>query len=130
MHEARLILLFMDGSRNFIRRLLAATLLLALLVLTTNAYACVIPLYGWGSAAMQACGTPQVPARDFCEPFKSLGFHAAPPKLPPLVLHHQPVVACDLIVWNSGPSALVSPAIAPVEHAPPDLLILISVLRI
>lgn len=79
---------------------------------------------------MQACGTPQAPARDFCEPFKSLGFHAAPPKLPPLVLHHQPVVEFDLIAWNSRPAALVAPAIAPVEHAPPDLLILNSVLRI
>ena len=120
----------MDGSRNSIRRFLAATLLLALLVLTTNAYACVIPLYGWGSAAMQACGTPQVPARDFCEPFKSLGFHAAPPKLPPLALHHQPVRVYDSLAWNSLPPALAAPAIAPLEQAPPDLLILISVLRI
>jgi hypothetical protein len=112
------------------RRLLTTVLVLVLLLLTTNAYACLIPLYGWGSPAMQACGEPQAPARDFCEPFKSLGFHAAPPKLPPLVSYHQPVVAFDLIAWNSGPVALVAPAIAPVKHVPPALLILISVLRI
>jgi hypothetical protein len=120
----------MYGSRNSIRRLLTTILVLVLLVLTTNAYACVIPLYGWGSAAMQACGTPQAPARDFCEPFRSLGFHAAPPKLPPLVLHHQPVVVFDLIAWISRPVASSASVVAPVEHAPPDLLILISVLRI
>jgi len=112
------------------RRLLPTLLVLVLLLLTTNAYACLVPLYGWGSGAMQACGTPQAPVRDFCEPFRSLGFHAAPPKLPPLVLQYQPVVVFDLIAWNSGPASLVAPAIPPVEHAPPDLLTLISVLRI
>jgi len=112
------------------RRLLPTLLVLVLLLLTTNAYACLVPLYGWGSGAMQACGTPQAPVRDFCEPFRSLGFHAAPPKLPPLVSHYQPVVVFDLIAWNSGPASLVASAIPPVEHAPPDLLTLISVLRI
>jgi hypothetical protein len=112
------------------RRFLTTVLVLVLLVLTTNAYACLIPLYGWGSAAMQACGAPQVPDRDFCEPFRSLGFHAAPPKLPPLVLHHQPVFEFNLVAWNAGPAVPATPAIAPVDHAPPDLLILISVLRI
>ena len=119
--------------QNSIRRLLPILLVGVLLLLTTNAYACLIPLYGWGSPAMQACGTPQAPAgdsRDFCEPFKSLGFHAAPPKLPPLVLHHQPVVAFDLIAWISGSTAPSASGVAPVEHAPPDLLILNSVLRI
>ena len=120
----------MYSPPSSMRRLLPTLMVLVLLLLTTNAYACLVPLYGWGSGAMQACGTPQPPVRDFCEPFRSLGFHAAPPKLPPLVLQYQPVVVFDLIAWNSGPASLVALAIPPVEHAPPDLLTLISVLRI
>jgi hypothetical protein len=103
---------------------------MVLLVLTTNAYACLIPLYGWGSGAMQACGTPNAPVRDFCEPFKSLGFHADPPKLPPPVVHSQPVAMFDMIAWISGLAVVAAPVVAPFQHAPPDLLTLISVLRI
>src|SRR5437899_1435494 len=70
----------MYSPPSSIRRPLPTLMVLVLLLLTTNAYACLVPLYGWGSGAMQACGTPQPPVRDFCEPFRSLGFHAAPPK--------------------------------------------------
>ena len=111
------------------RRFIPTLLVLIFLVLTTNAYACVIPLYTWGSGAMQACGEPQAPASDFCEPFKSLGFHAATPKLPPLMLHSQPIAPLDLIAWTQLATSAVS-GVAPIEHAPPDLLILISVFRI
>lgn len=120
----------MCRPRSAIRRFFPTFLVVVFLVLTTNAYACVIPLYSWGSATMQACGEPQAPAPDFCEPFKSLGFHAATPKLPPLMLHIQPMVPLDLIVWASGLTASVVSFLAPLEHAPPDLLILISVFRI
>src|SRR2546430_16428510 len=97
---------------------------------TTHGCACLSQWCAGGQGPMQACGKPQAPVRDFWDPFGGLGFHAAPPKLPPLVSHYQPVVVFDLIAWNSGPASLVASAIPPVEHAPPDLLTLISVLRI
>lgn len=123
------ILFMQHVPRHSIRRVLPTLLVLVLLVLTTNAYACVIPLYGWGSAAMQACGESQASERDFCDPFKSLGFHAATPKLPPLALHVQPI-AYDRLAWITGPAVPAVSVGASFEHAPPDLLLLISVLRI
>jgi hypothetical protein len=124
------MILTMRRPQNSSHRLLPTLLVLVLLLLTTNAYACLIPLYDWGSAAMQACGEPQAPARDFCEPFKSLGFHAAPPKLPPLELHSHLFALPDVVVWNPSLAAPVASVVASFDHVPPDLLLLISVLRI
>ena len=131
MRTVRAYGFYMRAPRNLARSALFFGLAVSFLLLTTNAYACVIPLYGWGQAAMQACGSSQMPpTRDFCDPFKNLGFHAAPPKLPPLVLQHQLGAIFGLPAWMSRPVSFcaVEPAL---EQRPcPDVLLCISILRI
>lgn len=112
-------------------RFLSASLCLLLLILTFNAYACLIPLYtGWEARAAGACTEPtDLPDRDYCDAFRTLGIQASPNPLAPGDWQH---VGFTSSFDEPHPSDRSSAAPLFVEQSPPsrDLLILISVFRI
>jgi len=115
------------------RVVLAGTLVLLFLGLSFNAYACLVPLYGGASAAMDRdCSAPEEqPARQFCDAFKTLGVQAG--------AEHQPAIDCQTFcpehtaslsslfrITNDGGCGYDHPADGP----PQDLLLKTSVLRL
>lgn len=112
---------------------MAVTLALAYLVLSFNAYACLIPLYG-GIQVTQGsdCAKPdEQQARQFCDAFKTLGVQTVS-SFQPLPDAHAQGIAHDLISIPI-PQALVSPH-RYASASPPlsglDILDLTSILRL
>jgi hypothetical protein len=112
---------------------LVGTLVVLFLVLSFNAYACLLPVNGVTVGAMgDGCSTPdEQPVSQFCDAFKTLGVQAAD-KLP-LDSNSQANCSEDtaslvLLVFLTSSSSRLSdhPAVSP----PQDLLLKISVLRI
>lgn len=112
---------------------LACTLVVLLLALSFNAYACLLPVSGITEAAMgKGCSTPEEPpVSQFCDAFKTLGV----PSVDQLHLSSDCQAICSedtaslaLLVMLASESSRLSdhPTIGP----PQDLLIKISVLRI
>lgn len=112
---------------------LACTLIVLLLALSFNAYACLLPVSGVPAAAMgNGCSTPdEQPIYQFCDTFKTLGVQSAD-KLH-LISDCQTICSEDtaslalLVMLTSDSSRLYDhPTVGP----PQDLLLKISVLRI
>jgi len=112
---------------------IAVTLAVVYLLLSFNAYACLIPLYGGVQAATGSdCAMPkEPPVRDACDAFKALGVQtlSSGQPLPDFLIH---VVADDL------PAITILDPIVVLRHDfsgnPPfldrDSLSLTSILRI
>jgi hypothetical protein len=76
-------------------RIWAMTLATVYFLLSLNAYACLVPLYG-GVEVMSGsdCSMPQEqPARQQCDAFKTLGIQGVPSLLPGIHLSHTTTVA-------------------------------------
>ena len=112
---------------------LACTLVVLLLALSFNAYACLLPVTGVTAAAMgNGCSTPdEQPVYQFCDTFKTLGVQSADK----LHLSSDCHAICSedtaslalLVIVTSHNSRLSDhPTVGP----PEDLLLKISVLRI
>ncbi|SPP66296.1 hypothetical protein [Nitrospira lenta] len=112
---------------------LACTLVVLLLGLSFNAYACLLPVSGVPDAAMgNGCSTPdEQPVYQFCDTFKTLGVQSAD-KLH-LTSDCQTICSEDtaslalLVLLTSDSSRLYD---HPIVGPPQDLLLKISVLRI
>ena len=61
---------------SMIARSLSISLVALLFGLTFNAYACLIPLYSAEQTPM-GCGSPDQPARDYCDVFKTFSIEHA-----------------------------------------------------
>jgi len=115
------------------RSVLACTLVVLLLALSFNAYACLLPVSGITEAAMgKGCSTPEEPpVYQFCDTFKTLGVQSAD-KLhfdsDSQSLCPEDTASLALLVVLSSDSSCLSdhPTVGP----PQDLLLKISVLRI
>ena len=113
--------------------ILSCTLVVLLLALSFNAYACLLPVSGITEAAMsKGCSTPEEPpVYQFCDTFKTLGVQSADKHQ--LNSDCQTICPVDtaslalLVVLSSDNSRLSDhPTVGP----PQDLLLKISVLRI
>ena len=113
-------------------QLIAVALAVVYLILSFNAYACLVPLYGGIQVTKGSdCTMPQEqPARQQCDAFKTLGVQATSPVLQAVDFSAHAVVAA---VPPTLPSVL-SPhkSARPWSASPPtgDILSLTSVLRL
>jgi hypothetical protein len=112
---------------------IAVTLAVVYLLLSFNAYACLIPLYGGVQAATGSdCAMPQEqPVRDACDAFKTIGVQA-PSAAQPLPVSVSHVVASDLgsvLAQASLPIRQYDRSGSP-SYLQRDLLSLTSILRI
>ena len=116
-----------------LRFYLAVTLVLLFLGLSSNAYACLVPLFGVADVTMgNGCSEPQEqPSRQFCDAFKTLGVQSA--------AELQQTVNCQLlcpedIAWSSLLFHLAAQSNRLSEHPgdgpPQDILLKTTVLRI
>jgi hypothetical protein len=113
--------------------LIAATLAALYVLLSFNAYACLLPMSG-GAMMEQGsdCAKPQEqPARQLCDAFKTLGVQTVPPFQPVPDTYDQ-ALAHDLVV-----ASILQPIVSlhrTVFSGPPliriDILDLTSILRI
>ncbi|MGH8547422.1 MAG: hypothetical protein ACRERU_02230 [Methylococcales bacterium] len=80
---------------------MASVLILLLLGLSFNAYACVLPLFGSSAQTMESgCTSPEdQPTRQFCDTFKTLGADASPKPLSSGVFVH--LFILDSFSWVS-----------------------------
>ena len=108
-------------------------LIVLFLALSFNAYACLLPVNGVASAAMEnGCSTPdEQPVRQFCDAFKTLSVQSA------VELHS--TIDCQIICSEDTASLVLLLSLAspgsrlydhPADGPPQDLLLKISVLRI
>ena len=115
------------------RSVLACTLVVLLLALSFNAYACLLPVSGVTASAMgNGCSTPdEQPVYQFCDAFKTLGVQSAD-KLhltsDCLTICSEDTASLALLVTLTSHSSRLSdhPTVGP----PQDFLLKISVLRI
>jgi hypothetical protein len=112
---------------------LACTLIVLFLVLSFNAYACLLPVNGVTVGAMgDGCSTPdEQPVSQFCDAFKTLGVQAAD-KLP---LNSDYQALCPEDTASLALLVILTPynnrsSDHPTVSPPQDLLLKISVLRI
>jgi hypothetical protein len=112
---------------------LPAALVLLFLLLSFNAYACVLPLFGLPQAMMSdGCTAPQEqPVRQFCDTFTTLGLHAA--------RGFQVTVYAQVIsqLGTVAVTSLMSPSLwtpwtpgHPAQRLPQNVLVRTTVLRI
>ncbi|HSQ92304.1 MAG TPA: hypothetical protein VLM19_09060 [Nitrospiraceae bacterium] len=113
--------------------ILACTLIVLFLVLSFNAYACLLPVNAVTPAAMaNGCATPdEQPVSQYCDAFKTLGVQSADK----LSLNSDCQALCPedtaslaLLVSLTSLSSRLSDH--PIVGLPKDLLLKISVLRI
>ena len=112
------------------RAVFVLSLVFLFLLLSFNAYACLLPLFGLSSGEMGGgCTQPnEEPARQFCDTFKTGGVQTKPGS----VLDSVPIHCCESI------HALVAPGFRPPKHhvqalsslPVEDILIKVSLLRI
>ncbi len=94
-------------------------------LLSLNAYACLVPLYGGGNAMSGSdCSMPQEqPARQQCDAFKALGIQGVPSVDPVSHLSHTPTLALSTlplrqtlisvrVSGGSGPPVLIQDPLA------------------
>lgn len=115
------------------RSFLAGTIVLLFLLLSFNAYACVLPLFGVPQAAMGAgCADPQdQPARQFCDAFKTLGIHNSAHSFAAMDYQTSfPVDTASLGLFSDRTPQSSDRYCHPENGPPQDLLLKISVLRI
>lgn len=120
-------------SMSTVKLILSVTLVVLLLALSFNAYACVVPLFGTPDAAMgNGCATPdEQPVRQFCDAFKTLSVQSAAELHPSI--DYQTICSEDtalLSVLLSLPSHSRHLHEHPTDGPPHDLLLKTSVLRI
>lgn len=118
-----------------VKRILSVTLVVLLLALSFNAYACVVPLFGTPDAAMgNGCATPdEQPVRQFCDAFKTLSVQSAAELPPPHEIDCRTICSEDIALWSvllSLPSHSRRLHEHPADGPPHDLLLKTSVLRI
>ena len=125
-----------SGSSLLIMRrasLIAVTLAVVYLLLSFNAYACLIPLYGGMQVAQGSdCSMPgEHPARQHCDAFKSLSVQGASPVLQALDASAHAILAAEAVGLLSCLPPLHQSARLWI-HSPPseDVLALTSVLRL
>jgi hypothetical protein len=101
-------------------RIWAMTLATVYFLLSFNAYACLVPLYGSIEVMNGSdCSMPQEePARQQCDAFKSLGIQGVPSVDPVSHLYHTVIVALSVLP-ASEPLILVRVSGG---SAPPDLI--------
>ena len=116
-----------------VRTLMVNVLILLFVGLSFNAYACLLPVNGVASAAMEnGCSTPdEQPVRQFCDAFKTLSVQSAVELYPTIdsqfICSQDTTSLSSLLIFTSHGSRLCE---HPAEGPPQDLLLKISVLRI
>ena len=112
---------------------LACTLVVLLLALSFNAYACLLPVTGVTAAAMgNGCSTPdEQPVYQFCDTFKTLGVQSADK----LHLNNDCQTICSEDTASLALHVILTSHSSRLSHHPTvgprqDLLLKISVLRI
>jgi hypothetical protein len=114
------------------RSILSITLAVVFFLLSFNAYACLVPLYGGIQLSMGSdCSMPQEqPAREQCDVFKTVGIQGVPSTQPAGDLAHTLTVALSALPTQDP---LISVRVL-VGSGPPvftqDLFALTSVLRL
>ncbi len=112
---------------------LAAALAAVYFLLSFNAFACLIPLYGGVEVAKGSdCSMPEEqPARQYCDAFKTLSVQSAPSALQAVDFSAHAVVAVEPLALQSF-LPLVHLSARPWGEPPPskDILALTSVLRL